>query len=97
MNCKDSKNIEQLAETFKALAHPIRLKIAIGLSQKKDCNVSKMVQKLEISQSSVSQHLKILKNSGVVKSERRGNEICYSLANDCIKKVLSCMGENQND
>jgi ArsR family transcriptional regulator len=82
------EKIDQLAEIFKAIAHPIRLKIAMGLMQKDNCNVNTMVEKLNISQPNVSQHLNILKNAGIIQGYRQGTQICYKLVNDDVKKIL---------
>ena len=60
-------NAEDYAEIFKALAHPIRLKIACGLLHKGKCNVNTMVENLGVSQSLISQHINILKKSGLIK------------------------------
>ena len=54
-------NAENYSEIFKALGHPIRLKIACGLLHKGKCNVNTMVENLNESQSLISQHINILK------------------------------------
>ncbi len=82
------KEITKYSEIFKALGNPLRLQILCGLCNKENCNVSKMVEHLGVSQSRVSQQLSILKNAGLVKTERRGKEICYFLSDQKIKKIL---------
>lgn len=84
-------NFESYAQTFKALAHPLRLKIACGLMTKDNCNVSKMVEKLGVSQPTVSQHLNILKNAGIINSERKGTQICYRIINEKVKNIIRSM------
>ena len=81
-------NIENFATVLKALAHPIRLKIACGLLKKSECNVNTMCEKLQVSQPTVSQHLTILKNAGVIVGVRNGNRICYKIENPEIKKII---------
>lgn len=84
-------NFEIYSEIFKALAHPVRLKIACGLMKKDECCVSKMVDKLGISQPTVSQHLSILKNAKIIEGFRKGNQICYRLTNDKVKSLIKSM------
>ncbi len=84
-------NFESYAEILKALAHPIRLKIACGLMKKDQCCVSVMVEKLGVAQPTVSQHLNILKNAGIIDGYRNGNQICYRLTNNEVKKIIKAM------
>jgi len=83
--------MENYAEIFKALAHPIRLKIVCGLMTKDECNVSLMVEKLEVPQPTISQHLNILKNAGIITGYKKGTQICYKLTNEKTKKIISAM------
>lgn len=83
--------MERYAEIFKALAHPIRLKIACGLMTKDECNVSLMVEKLGIAQPTVSQHLNILKNAGIITGYKKGTQICYKITDDDTKKIINSM------
>lgn len=79
---------ENYSEIFKALGHPIRLKIACGLLQKGQCNVNTMVERLNVSQSLISQHINILKKSGLIKGYRDGNIIWYKLENELAVNFL---------
>lgn len=83
--------MEDFAEIFKALAHPIRLKIVCGLVKKEECNVSTMVEKLGIAQPLVSQHLNILKNAGVITGYKKGTQICYKVTNEIAKKIITTL------
>lgn len=82
---------EQKAELLKALAHPIRLCIVKNLIQDGGCNVSRMEECLEVSQSVVSQHLSKLKAAGIVKGQRQGNEIFYEVKNEEAKAILTAL------
>ena len=82
---------EEMAEVFKALSHPIRLKIVCGLIQKRECNVTKMVEHLNMPQPNVSQHINILKNADIVEGYRNGNEICYKVINKDVEKMLQSL------
>lgn len=83
--------MERYAEIFKAIAHPIRLKIACGLTMKDECNVSIMVEKLGIAQPTVSQHLNILKNAGIITGYKKGTQICYKITDEKTKKIIKAM------
>ena len=86
-------NTEKIAEIFKALSSPTRLKIVVGLIEKHECNVNKMAEGLGIAQPNVSQHLTILKNAGVIEGYRKGNQICYKVVNEFVIKILKIMEE----
>ena len=81
-------NTDEYCAIFKALAHPTRLIIAYNLMHKKECNVTKMSECLNIAQPTVSQHLSILKNAKVLTSYRIGNQICYRVENPKVIKIL---------
>jgi len=86
------KNLEEKAELLKALAHPVRLCIIEGLMQNK-CNVTKIQTCLGLPQSTVSQHIAILKSKGILKGERNGLEICYEVVNDDVRKIMEILLE----
>lgn len=86
--------MEKYAEIFKALAHPIRLRIVCGLSKKDECNVSKMVEALGVAQPTVSQHLNILKNAGIITGYKNGTQICYRVTSDEARKIVDSMEIN---
>lgn len=86
--------MEKYAEMFKALAHPIRLKIVCGLAKKEECNVSLMVEKLGVSQPTVSQHLNILKNARIITGYKKGTQVCYKVTDEIAKKIV-CVLEGE--
>jgi ArsR family transcriptional regulator len=79
---------EQIAEKLKALAHPVRLRIVSGLL-KNECNVSEIQKSLGLPQSTISQHLRLLKNAGIIKGRREGTKICYKVLNNLVKKIIT--------
>ena len=89
---EDTKKYEGTAEILKAIAHPVRLCIVKGLLNKQ-CNVSHMQECLELPQSTVSQHLSILRAKGIIKGERNGLEITYSVVNEDVKKIINALFE----
>jgi DNA-binding transcriptional ArsR family regulator len=85
------------AELFKVLGHPIRLKIAAGLCMcSEECNVKKIGECLGLPQSTVSQHLAILKNKDVITGTREGTEVRYSVTNALVKKIVATLEENES-
>lgn len=85
------KDHEITAELLKALGHPVRLCIAKGLIEKGRCNVSYMQECLEVSQSGISQHLSKLKNAGIVKGFRTGNEIYYEVVSQPARSIIEAL------
>jgi ArsR family transcriptional regulator len=83
--------LKTATKVFKALAHETRLMIILGLSQGEGCNVSKIIVNLELPQSTISQHLSILKNAGIVEGYKKGNEVCYKVIDEKIIQVLKDM------
>ncbi len=69
----------RLARYAKALAHPARIAILKLLAGKATCQCSDIVDELPLSQSTVSQHLKELKEAGLIKGEIEGTRVCYCI------------------
>ena len=69
----------RLAKYAKALAHPARIAILKILAAKATCQCGDIVEELPLSQSTVSQHLKELKEAGLIKGEIDGAKVCYCI------------------
>ncbi len=82
----DQFSIDELSEIFKSLAHPARIEIVKHLKAVNSCICGEIVNMLPLSQSTVSQHLKQLKKSGLVKGEIEGPKTCYCIDNEVLKK-----------
>ena len=80
-------NYEKVSETLKALAHPARLKIVSGLL-KDECNVGQIQKVLRLPQSTISQHLRILKSVGIIKGRREGTKTCYRVIDERVRKIV---------
>ncbi|MBW1932032.1 MAG: winged helix-turn-helix transcriptional regulator [Deltaproteobacteria bacterium] len=78
---------EQISETLKALAHPARLKIVVGLL-KDECNVAQIQKVLGLPQSTISQHLRILRNAGIIKGRKEGTKTCYRVIDGQVRKIV---------
>ena len=78
---------EKLSEILKALAHPARLKMVAGLL-KDECNVTQIQKELRMPQPTISQHLRILKNAGIIKGRREGTKTCYRVIDARARKIV---------
>ncbi len=78
---------EELALLTKALGNITRIRILKLLIEKDSCVCNEIVEGLPISQSTVSQHLKVLKESGLIKGTIKGYNTCYCVNTDILKKL----------
>jgi DNA-binding transcriptional ArsR family regulator len=85
------------AEVFKALGHPIRLKIVYGLVKVGGCNVKNMQECLGLHQATVSQHLIHLKSRGIIRSTRHGLEMVYTVDDSWAQCVIDNIEKKQKD
>lgn len=79
----------ELAILTKALGHPARIAIVQYLLKVDSCICGDIVNELPLSQPTVSQHLKELKNAGLIKGTIEGNAICYCLNEEGFEKIKS--------
>ena len=85
-------SIQRKSEVFKALGHPTRLRIVEKLADGEQC-VCDCLEMFDIDISTLSRHLSVLKNAGIIRDERRGKNIFYSLTCPCIVSMFECMEE----
>ncbi len=85
--------LEMLAGVFKALGHPVRLMIVEMLIDGERC-VCELQENSKRDMSTISSHLNILKNNGVVKGEQRGKNVYYTLACPCLTQVIACLKDH---
>ena len=83
---------EKASEMLKALAHPTRLKIIAGLL-KDECNVAKIQRNLGIPQSTISQHLRVLRNNGIIRARQEGAKRCYKVVDERARRIMQVIGE----
>ena len=83
----------KMASIAKALAHPARIAILKVLIQKKACICGDIVDELPLSQSTVSQHLKELKDAGLIKGDIDGVKVCYCIDGDNWAAAQSILQE----
>ena len=90
MDAEISARFELRAKILKALAHPTRLFIIDELSRNEKC-VCELTALIGADISTVSKHLSVLKNAGIVKDEKRGSKIFYFLKTPCVLNFFSCV------
>jgi len=86
-----NRDFTEESEVLKVLGHPIRLKIVAGLCTK-ECNVKFIWECLGLPQATVSQHLALLKNKGIIEGKRDGVEVHYSVVHPLAMKIVEIMG-----
>jgi DNA-binding transcriptional ArsR family regulator len=77
----------KIATYAKALAHPARVAILQTLIKKQSCMCGDIVEELPLSQSTVSQHLKELKEAGIIKGDIEGAKVCYCIDEQAWKSA----------
>ena len=82
--------LEARADVFKALGHPSRLAIVDALADGERC-VCELNKTVAADISTVSRHLSVLRNAGILSSEKRGNQVFYRLECPCIATFYGCV------
>ena len=82
--------LEDKVKIFKALAHPVRLAAVEKLADGEQC-VCVILEMFDIDMSTLSRHLSILKNAGIVADDKRGKNVYYRLKVPCVLKVFDCL------
>lgn len=78
---------EELAALAKAVGHPIRVKILRLLARRQSCICSEIVDELPLAQSTVSQHLKVLKEAGLIQGDVDGPRVCYCIDPKFVRRL----------
>lgn len=78
---------DELASLAKALGHPARVKILRLLARDNKCICGDIVDGLDLAQSTVSQHLKMLKEAGLIRGEIDGPRICYCIEPHALRRL----------
>ena len=90
MDFDKNRSFDNEAEVCKVLGHPVRLKIVAGLCSQ-ECNVKRIWECLGLPQATVSQHLALLKNKGIIEGKREGVEVHYSVIHPLAKQIVHLM------
>lgn len=84
-------DIERGVTLLKMMSNPIRLRILKILSSKNGICVSGIEDIMNIPQPSISQHLAHLRNSGIIKCDKKGKKVCYGVIDKDVLKILNSM------
>jgi ArsR family transcriptional regulator len=83
---------EELAALTKALGHPARVRILRLLIHREACLCGDIVEELPLAQSTVSQHLKVLKDAGLIRGEVDGPRVCYCIEPRGLRRLKALVG-----
>ena len=87
---QQKNHLDARCTVLKALAHPSRLFIIEQLEQQERC-VCELTQMIGADISTISKHLSVLKNAGIVSDDKRGNQVFYTLRVPCLLKFFGCI------
>ena len=82
---------EQLARLAKALGHPARVAIIRLLLRRETCVCGEIVDELPLAQSTVSQHLKLLKEAGLIRGDVDGPRVCYCVESGVVTQLRALL------
>lgn len=85
--CEDLEADEELAVLAKAIAHPVRVRIIRMLAQEKAYICGNIAKNIPLAQSTISQHLKVLKDAGLIRGNVEGPRICYCLEPKMMRRL----------
>lgn len=83
---------EELATYAKAMGHPARVRILRILTRKNSCICGDIVDELDLAQSTVSQHLKVLKDAGLIRGDVDGPRVCYCAEPAAMRRIRALVG-----
>lgn len=83
---------DELATLAKALGHPARVQIVRLLARRSSCVCGDIVDELPLAQSTVSQHLKVLKDAGLIRGDVDGPRVCYCLEPRTLRRLKALVG-----
>ncbi len=90
---KADPTADEFAKLTWAIAHPARVQIVRLLIGREACVCGEIVDCLPLAQSTVSQHLKILKESGLIQGEVDGPKVCYCINHDQLKRLKTLVAD----
>jgi ArsR family transcriptional regulator, arsenate/arsenite/antimonite-responsive transcriptional repressor len=83
---------EELAALAKAVGHPARVQIMRLLVRRDSCICGDIVDELPLAQSTVSQHLKVLKEAGLIRGDIDGPRVCYCVEAHALRRLKALVG-----
>ena len=88
--------LESYARRLKVLGHPVRLKLLCTIDREDDPCVSELWVCMNQPQPVISQHLAVLKEKGIVKSEVQGNKRIYSIVDPFVRELIRAIDCREN-
>ena len=92
MEKMNKESLEVKSRVFKAMGHPTRLWMVESLRDGERC-VCEFVDALDVDFSTVSKHLSVLRNAGIVEIDKRGKQVFYKLKMPCVANFIVCVDE----
>jgi ArsR family transcriptional regulator len=88
-------SLQDRARVFKALGHPARLAVVEKLAGGESCvyELMRLAELSKLSGPTISQHLLVLKATGIIADEKRGKRIFYRLVMPCVARISVCFSE----
>ena len=83
---------DELSTLCKAVGHPARVQILRLLARREECICGDIVDELPLAQSTVSQHLKVLKEAGLIRGEIDGPRVCYCIEPRTLRRLKALVG-----
>lgn len=93
----DDENPTEVAEIFKALSDPTRIKLVFALRVEASLCVCDLAHVCDMSTATTSHHLRLLYKYGLVRAEKRGKEVYYQLDDDHVKQILDMVFAHQKE
>ncbi|MBZ0256572.1 metalloregulator ArsR/SmtB family transcription factor [bacterium] len=90
MDQTTKKQLELRTNIIKALAHPARLLVVQTLAEGERC-VCELTELIGYDMSTVSKHLTLLRNAGIIEDDKRSNKVFYKLKTPCVLNFLNCI------
>lgn len=91
-----SEEVNQLAAIAKVFAHPARIAIIKYISEQKDCICNDIVDEIGLAQATISQHLKVINDAGLLSGNYKGKSICYCLDSSKLEEFQSLLNRYLN-
>ncbi len=91
-SCCQPVSFTQSAEVFRSLGHPTRVMVIAAIGRGERC-VRELTDRAGCDMSTMSNHLSVLRQAGVLSSERRGSQVFYRVAKPCVLDFVQCLVE----
>lgn len=86
-------DVVEMADTFGLLADPTRLSIVLACVNESRA-AGDIAERLGVSASLTSHHLRLLRSARILKSDRRGKQVFYAMADDCVPRILTILSDH---